>query len=239
MSPRRDRRHGQGGHRRRGEAAGASWTAEKRRAGTADIASHADARRGAQAAGGHAEHPDSQGRGRGQAPAAPRPRGLPAGLGAGRARAASWPRCWRSTTAPGRRRSPAEDEYPEVPVRLKNNRFTRALNMVTEMYSLPAYDGVDPNPLMAPFFILFYGIMLADMGYGVLMVIAACGDPGQGQAPQAACATSLSCCSGAAYPPPSGAAITGGCFADCPAAGGQDNQPGHDLAGACPPCSRR
>lgn len=68
---------------------------------------------------------------------------------------------------------PAEDEYPDVPVKLKNNRFTRAMNMVTEMYSLPAYDGVDPNPLMAPFFILFYGIMLADMGYGVLMIIIA------------------------------------------------------------------
>ncbi len=68
---------------------------------------------------------------------------------------------------------PAEEEYPDVPVKLKNNKFTRALNMVTEMYSLPAYDGVDPNPLMAPFFILFYGIMLADMGYGVLMIIAA------------------------------------------------------------------
>ncbi len=38
--------------------------------------------------------------------------------------------------------------------------------MVTEMYSLPAYDGVDPNPLMAPFFIVFFGVMLADMGYG-------------------------------------------------------------------------
>lgn len=68
---------------------------------------------------------------------------------------------------------PAEDEIPEVPVELKNNRFTRALNMVTNMYSLPAYDGVDPNPLMAPFFILFYGLMLADLGYGILMVIAA------------------------------------------------------------------
>jgi V/A-type H+-transporting ATPase subunit I len=44
--------------------------------------------------------------------------------------------------------------------------------MVTEMYSLPAYDGLDPNPLMAPFFILFYGIMMADMGYGLLMMLA-------------------------------------------------------------------
>ena len=63
---------------------------------------------------------------------------------------------------------PSPEEYPDVPVKLKNNRLTWPLNMVTEMYSLPAYDGVDPNPLMAPFFILFYGIMMADMGYGLL-----------------------------------------------------------------------
>ena len=67
---------------------------------------------------------------------------------------------------------PEPEEYPDVPVKLKNNKLTDPLNMVTEMYSLPAYDGVDPNPLMAPFFILFYGIMMADMGYGILMILA-------------------------------------------------------------------
>ena len=67
---------------------------------------------------------------------------------------------------------PTEDEYPEVPVKLQNNKFTEPLNMVTNMYSLPAYGTVDPNPLMAPFFILFYGIMMADMGYGLLMMLA-------------------------------------------------------------------
>ncbi len=66
---------------------------------------------------------------------------------------------------------PTEEEAPEVPVRLKNSWLTRPLNMVTEMYSLPAYGTVDPNPLMAPFFILFYGIMMADMGYGLLMIL--------------------------------------------------------------------
>lgn len=69
-------------------------------------------------------------------------------------------------------REPTEDEYPQVPVQLKNNKLTQPLNMVTEMYSLPAYGTLDPNPLMAPFFILFYGIMMADMGYGLLMMIA-------------------------------------------------------------------
>ena len=68
---------------------------------------------------------------------------------------------------------PTEDEYPRVPVQLKNNKFTNALNMVTNMYSLPAYGSRDPNPLMAPFFILFYGLMMADMGYGIIMIIAA------------------------------------------------------------------
>ncbi len=68
---------------------------------------------------------------------------------------------------------PSEDEYPEVPVKLKNNRFTNALNMVTNMYSLPAYGTVDPNPLMAPFFILFFGLMMADIGYGFIMILAA------------------------------------------------------------------
>ena len=68
---------------------------------------------------------------------------------------------------------PTEEEYPEVPVKLKNNKFSNALNMVTNMYSLPAYGTVDPNPIMAPFFILFYGLMMADMGYGIIMIAAA------------------------------------------------------------------
>lgn len=67
---------------------------------------------------------------------------------------------------------PTEEEIPDVPVQLKNNWFTKPLNMVTEMYSLPRYDNVDPNPLMAPFFILFYGVMMADMGYGLIMFLA-------------------------------------------------------------------
>lgn len=68
-------------------------------------------------------------------------------------------------------REPLEEEYPEVPIKLKNNVITRALNVITDMYSYPAYNGVDANPLMTPFFILFYGMMMADMGYGLLLTI--------------------------------------------------------------------
>jgi len=67
---------------------------------------------------------------------------------------------------------PEPEEYPEVPVELRNGKIVRTLNMVTDMYSLPAYGSIDPNPLMAPFFIFFYGFMMADMGYGLLMMLA-------------------------------------------------------------------
>lgn len=68
---------------------------------------------------------------------------------------------------------PIKDEYPKVPVKLKSNIVTWPLNMVTEMYSLPAYDGVDPNPLIMPFFVFFFGFMFADLGYGLILVAAA------------------------------------------------------------------
>ncbi len=66
---------------------------------------------------------------------------------------------------------PTPDEYPEVPIKLKNNAVTAPFTAITEMYAMPAYDTVDPNPLMAPFFIAFFGFMMNDIGYGVLMVL--------------------------------------------------------------------
>lgn len=66
---------------------------------------------------------------------------------------------------------PTEEEYPDVPVKLKNNKLTAPFKVITEMYSMPAYDGIDPNPLMAPFFVFFFGFMMNDIGYGLLMVL--------------------------------------------------------------------
>ena len=37
------------------------------------------------------------------------------------------------------------------------------------MYKRQAYDGVDPNGLMAPFYIFFFGFMFADLGYGLIL----------------------------------------------------------------------
>ncbi len=62
-------------------------------------------------------------------------------------------------------------EEDTVPIRLQNNSLTRPLNMVTEMYSLPDYRNVDPNPLIAPFFCIFFGMMFNDLGYGLVFIL--------------------------------------------------------------------
>ena len=68
--------------------------------------------------------------------------------------------------------APAPEDYPVVPVKLKSNVLTEPLTTITEMYSLPAYDGVDPNPLMMPFYVFFFGFMFADLGYGLIIGLA-------------------------------------------------------------------
>jgi V/A-type H+-transporting ATPase subunit I len=66
---------------------------------------------------------------------------------------------------------PREDEYDQVPIKLQNNKLTAPYSVITEMYSMPAYNGLDPNPFIMPSFALFFGIMFADMAYGLLMLL--------------------------------------------------------------------
>lgn len=67
---------------------------------------------------------------------------------------------------------PDPEKPEEVPIKLRSNALTEPMTMLTQMYSMPAYNGVDPNPLMLPFFPLYFGIMFADMGYGLLLALA-------------------------------------------------------------------
>lgn len=60
-------------------------------------------------------------------------------------------------------------EGEKVPTLLKNPRWMRCINMVTEMYSLPAYDGIDPNPLIFFTYVFFFGFMFADVAYGIII----------------------------------------------------------------------
>lgn len=62
---------------------------------------------------------------------------------------------------------PEKGETP--PTLLKNPKWMQCMNMVTEMYSLPAYNGIDPNPLIFFFYIFFFGFMFADVAYGIII----------------------------------------------------------------------
>lgn len=62
-------------------------------------------------------------------------------------------------------------EGDAVPTALKNPKWMQCINMVTEMYSLPAYNGIDPNPLMFFWYVFFFGFMFADVAYGIIIFV--------------------------------------------------------------------
>ena len=64
-----------------------------------------------------------------------------------------------------------DEEIPIVPVKLENNEINSAFESVIKMYSTPKYDEIDPTPLVTPFYLLFFGMMVADIGYGLVVLI--------------------------------------------------------------------
>ena len=64
-----------------------------------------------------------------------------------------------------------ESETDDVPIKYDNGRMTSAFENVVSMYSTPRYDEMDPTSYVQPFSILFFGMMTADAGYGLLGLI--------------------------------------------------------------------
>ena len=65
----------------------------------------------------------------------------------------------------------SEQDLDHVPTKLKNNGIVEPFEMLTTMYGLPNYREVDPTPLVMPFFFVFFGMMIADLGYGLLLML--------------------------------------------------------------------
>lgn len=63
----------------------------------------------------------------------------------------------------------AEEEYP---ILLKNNAVVEPFESITQMYSTPGIADVDPTPIMTIFYMIFFGMMMADAGYGLLITLA-------------------------------------------------------------------
>lgn len=61
------------------------------------------------------------------------------------------------------------DEEENIPIKLKGNKFTEAFQGITEMYSMPSYKEVDPTPIFSMFYVIFFGMMLSDAAYGLII----------------------------------------------------------------------
>lgn len=66
------------------------------------------------------------------------------------------------------RAAEAEENHPII---LKNNKFNKSMEVVLEMYGAPSAGESDPMPVMAPFYMIIFGMMLSDVGYGLILLL--------------------------------------------------------------------
>lgn len=63
------------------------------------------------------------------------------------------------------------EDLSEIPIKIKNNKIIKPFELLTSIYAMPKYQEIDPTPYLAPFFFVFFGMMVADMGYGILLAL--------------------------------------------------------------------
>lgn len=65
----------------------------------------------------------------------------------------------------------ADKDDPDAPILLDNSKYTRSFESLTTMYAYPKYNEIDPTKIMAPLYSFFFGMMVADAGYGLLLLL--------------------------------------------------------------------
>ncbi|WP_148883031.1 V-type ATP synthase subunit I [Thermococcus aciditolerans] len=70
-------------------------------------------------------------------------------------------------------REPSAEELDEIPIKLRNPGWARPFEMLTEMYGVPKYDEIDPTPIITFTYSFFFGFMLTDFMYGLIIAIIA------------------------------------------------------------------
>lgn len=66
--------------------------------------------------------------------------------------------------------TPLPEDNP--PIKLKNNKFAKAFEMIADLYDRPNYNAFDLTPFFAPFYVIFFGLCLGDAGYGLIIFLA-------------------------------------------------------------------
>ena len=67
--------------------------------------------------------------------------------------------------------SDVDKDNPEVPILLKNSGLTGLFAPITQMYALPRYNEIDPTPILSIFYWVFFGMMVADFAYGLILCL--------------------------------------------------------------------
>lgn len=70
-------------------------------------------------------------------------------------------------------KAPTKEEFDEIPIKLKNPRFIEPFELLTEMFGVPKYNELDPTPVLAFTYSFFFGFMLTDFLYGLIIAIVA------------------------------------------------------------------
>ena len=67
--------------------------------------------------------------------------------------------------------SDVDKDNPEVPILLKNSGITGLFSSITQMYALPRYNEIDPTAILSIFYWIFFGMMVADFAYGLILFL--------------------------------------------------------------------
>jgi V/A-type H+/Na+-transporting ATPase subunit I len=66
-----------------------------------------------------------------------------------------------------------EEDLDKVPVAIRNPPYFRCFELFTRLLPLPFYSSYDPTPFIGVFFPIFFGMILGDVGYGAILLVAA------------------------------------------------------------------
>ena len=66
-----------------------------------------------------------------------------------------------------------EKDMERAPVFYDNPRWVKPFEMIMQLVSPPRYREIDPSPVLAIFFPLFFGVMVGDIGYGIVILLIA------------------------------------------------------------------
>jgi V/A-type H+-transporting ATPase subunit I len=65
---------------------------------------------------------------------------------------------------------PVDPVHDNVPVEYNNPSFAKPAQLLMDVYSRPTYTEVDPTLILSIMFPIFFGVIVGDVGYGLLML---------------------------------------------------------------------